>query len=109
MNRKYSLRNDEQTVAFLQFPTVDNVNLRRNYVQILQVIQDQLENQGNTLRELLGSMDATKALSSFQLFHRIGQLSGDKELAELCDSVLTLADKSPIKKKKKRSLWKPSW
>jgi uncharacterized protein (DUF1810 family) len=91
MNRKYALRDDDQARAFLAFSR-DGVHLRRNYLSIVHAIRTQLES-GLSLRDLLGPLDDTKAISSFQLFERIGMDRKDTELCMSCGHVLELCGK----------------
>ena len=88
MNQKYALRSDDQVHAFLEFARGD-VSLRRNYIEIVTAIRQQLQH-GLTLRELLGPMDAPKAISSFHLFERIGLDRNDTELYTVCGDVLEI-------------------
>ena len=46
-------------------------------------------------------MDYTKAISSFQLFEKIGKQMDDEELVTACSQVLALAE---AKQKKRRSI-----
>jgi uncharacterized protein (DUF1810 family) len=92
MNRLYALRGDNAVAAFLTFETVDGVNLRKNYIGLLKAIRRQ-QQMGNTLRWMFGSVDDSKAISSFQLFERVGRDMGDEELYNLCRQVLDLCAK----------------
>lgn len=113
-NRHYALRGDDAVVAYLECecvytyssrdrgidrwvledeerPRTKLISLRDNYVAILVAIARQLES-GNTLDNILGHMDAIKAVSSFELFHRIARdVTGDGELEGLCCRVLELS------------------
>jgi uncharacterized protein (DUF1810 family) len=91
MNRKYALRDDAQAHTFLEFSR-EGVHLRRNYMSIVQAVRIQLES-GLSLRDLLGPLDDSKAISSFQLFERIGMDRKDTELYTLCGHVLELCGK----------------
>jgi uncharacterized protein (DUF1810 family) len=91
MNRRYALRSDEECAAYLARESRDgSVRLRKNYVDMLRAIREQLA-RGNTMRNLFGSVDDVKAVSSFRLFERIGNLIKDEELAGACKDVLELA------------------
>jgi len=99
INRMFALRGDDAVDEYLTFHKKKQlqrpnegmavVNLRDNYVQLLKAIHLQLKN-GTTLNELLGEMDAIKAMSSFQLFFQAGKRLGDTELSAICASVLQL-------------------
>jgi len=69
------------------------VNLRQNYLTLLRLIRHQLLHSERTLTDLMGSLDAVKAISSFQLFERIGRQMNDQELYGLCTDVLKLCGK----------------
>jgi uncharacterized protein (DUF1810 family) len=110
MNQKYALRGDDEVNAFLGF-SQEGVNLRQNYLAIVTTIRSQLQH-GLSLSDLLGPVDASKAISSFQLFERIGMDREDAELYTLCGDVLELcgevrrpppptptAPASPVKRK----------
>ena len=100
MNRKYCLRGDEAAQAFL---TYGNGRLRANYLLIVRAIQSQLR-RGLTLKGLLGELDYNKAISSFQLFERIGKQMKDEEITTACSRVLDLAGVVPPKKKRGSSM-----
>ena len=92
MNRLYALRGDDAVIAFLTFETVDGVNLRRNYIELLTAIKKQ-QLKGNTLRWMFGSVDDVKVINSFRLFERVGREIGDEELYKLCREILDLCAK----------------
>lgn len=96
MNRKYALRGDDAVKAFLTF---SGGRLRANYLLIVRAIQSQLR-RGNTMNYLLGPLDDKKAVSSFQLFERIGKQMDDDELVTACSEVLSLAGVKPQKKRR---------
>jgi len=124
-NRHFALRGDEAVVAYLgcrskytyqlsekedddyglsdATPKVFRIiSLHDNYIAIVSAIVRQLE-KGNTMDELLGPMDVDKALSSFRLFGRVaGEVTGDAELAGLCQRALELVSSSA---KEKTSKW----
>lgn len=83
MNRFYALRKDAP-VAYLKTEV-----LRNNYVQICKAIEGQLQ-YGNRMEHLFGSMDRSKVLSSWKLFHATAKKLGDDELANLCQNLLQL-------------------
>ena len=61
MNKKFALRDDNQTKAYLLLETIRGINLRLNYIAVLQEIEKQLLTEGGstmTLDSLLGPMDA---------------------------------------------------
>lgn len=114
-NRYFALRGDDAVRAYLECRRAGGVggsddfddeggggsstiSLRDNYVEILRAIRSQLE-RGNDLPNLLGPVDASKALSSFRLFRRIAEdVTFDAELASVCDSVLDLAGEGAARK-----------
>ena len=101
MNKKFALRDDNQTKAYLLLETIRGINLRLNYIAVLQEIEKQLSTEGGstmTLDSLLGPMDASKAISSFRLFERIGRILEDEQVYKLCERVLELVE-NPKKKK----------
>jgi hypothetical protein len=61
-NRKHALRGDDQAHAFVDFSS-NGVNLRQNYIAIGNAIRTQLRH-GLFLRDLLGPLDDSKAISS---------------------------------------------
>ena len=96
MNRHFALRTDEQAKAYLQAPTTRGVNLRRNYIEMLQAIEHQIRIKRRTLDELLGVLDSVKAMSSFHLFARIAAEMEDLEVVNLCDRVLEVVKSTKI-------------
>jgi len=92
MNRRYSLRSDDECLAY-----VENVSLRRNYMAMLNAIQIQLS-RGNTMRHLFGPNDDVKAITSFRLFKRIANVVQDEELANLCRRVLDMVETKDTQK-----------
>lgn len=95
MNRKYSLRSDEEVKAYLTFPTTFGVNLRNNYVRMVRAVRRCLQTTNTTVEEIFGSIDAPKAVSSFRLFERVASASktNDEELYQHCHAVLGLINK----------------
>eukprot|EP00808_Paulinella_micropora_P021479 g25924.t1 len=59
MNRYYALRTDQQIKAYLKLPAVDGVNLRRNYIDIMTAVGQQVA-AGISLLSLVGSLDEHK-------------------------------------------------
>ena len=101
MNRRYALRDDNQAIAYLCAETIHGVNLRQNYILILQEIRRRLETGKTTLSMLLGPLDASKAISSFRLFERIGRHLRDMKVYKLCERVLELVE-NPRRRPKQR-------
>ena len=91
MNRRFALRGDDAVRAYLEYVDDDRRRyLRDNYLQMARAIKMQLEG-GNTMKYLLGPVDADKALSSFRLFGRITRhVTRDSELERACRRVLEL-------------------
>ena len=89
-NKHYALRTDEQVVAYLRLEA-GGINLRRNYLAMLNAIAAQLETGISFLR-LMGDLDEPKARSSFALFERIAAEMGDAELSSACKRVIYLVE-----------------
>ena len=89
-NRHYALRTDEQAIAYLKLEA-GGINLRRNYLAMLNAIEAQLE-RGANFRRLMGPLDDPKARSSFKLFERISLEMGDTELNDACKRVMDRLD-----------------
>eukprot|EP00928_Gymnodinium_smaydae_P082266 TRINITY_DN65648_c0_g1_i1.p1 TRINITY_DN65648_c0_g1~~TRINITY_DN65648_c0_g1_i1.p1 ORF type:complete len:196 (+),score=47.87 TRINITY_DN65648_c0_g1_i1:84-590(+) len=89
-NRRYAIRSDEEGAAFLAFRS-DGVDLRQNYLQIMNAIRQQLED-GKTALQLLGDADVEKLRSSAGFFQEIAEEEGDDEVAEVCEAVLERMD-----------------
>jgi uncharacterized protein (DUF1810 family) len=103
MNRRYALRSDDECLAY-----VENVSLRRNYIDVMNAIRTQLYH-GNTMRHLFGSNDDVKAITSFRLFERIANVVQDEELSNLCRRVLNMVATKNNKStdmKKRRMHWR---
>lgn len=103
MNRRYALRSDDECLAY-----VENVSLRRNYIDVMNAIRTQLYH-GNTMRHLFGSNDDVKAITSFRLFERIANVVQDEELSNLCRRVLNMVATKNTKStdmKKRRMHWR---
>ena len=102
MNRRYALRSDAEVKSYLQF-TRSDVDLRKNYVDLANVIVQQLEG-GNSLTNMFRYGDHKKVLSSLKLFERVGTNLGDQELFLPCCKILKLVEKQefrrPINKKR---------
>ena len=106
-NKYYALRNRHETEAYLQMPPVtvaDNkdqknavvVDLRANYLQIMNIIATQLETHSDmTPLQLVGGLDVKKLRSSAQHFHHVASTLEpipDDEVAEACRRVLAAMD-----------------
>lgn len=85
MNKKYALRNDEETKAFLTF-SYRGIRLRSTYLRILLAIAVKLE-QGLSAPEILGHNDAPKLLSSVRHFHRVSMSVSDDEVSSACHRI----------------------
>ncbi|CAE8631571.1 unnamed protein product [Polarella glacialis] len=88
INRKFALRSDDEARAFLTFES-DGVNLRSNYLEIMQAVRDQLK-AGRSAASLLGHFDEPKLGSSVQLFQRLTSDGSDRELNALLREVMQL-------------------
>ena len=87
MNREYALRTDAQAKAFLKLPTTDGVNLRENYINIMNAVAERLE-AGVTALHLVGELDVPKLQSSLEYFLRISEEEGDAGVKGACVRVL---------------------
>jgi len=91
MNKYYALRGDDQVIAYLRFPLVDGVDLRGNYLKIMQAISKQLNQDSEmTIERLVGPWDAPKLISSLETFMRISGEIGDVTIYEICQRTLKL-------------------
>eukprot|EP00927_Polykrikos_kofoidii_P065829 TRINITY_DN61547_c0_g1_i1.p1 TRINITY_DN61547_c0_g1~~TRINITY_DN61547_c0_g1_i1.p1 ORF type:complete len:163 (+),score=20.24 TRINITY_DN61547_c0_g1_i1:58-546(+) len=88
-NQHYALRSDDQARGFLAFEA-DGVNLRNNYLEIMNEIASQLQS-GISPVMLLGEADVPKLNASAQYFQRIARGVGDEEVADVCTKVLRLS------------------
>jgi len=73
-NRAYALRSDAEARAYLQFEA-DGVSLRRNYVEMMCAVREQLS-AGRKPLTLFGHIDEPKLRSSARLFERITRGNG---------------------------------
>eukprot|EP00808_Paulinella_micropora_P021710 g55623.t1 len=87
VNRHYALRTDQQCKAYLKLPPVDGVDLRKNYIDIMTAVGQQLA-AGKSLLSLVGSADDPKVRSSLRLFERIATEIEDQEVASCCRQVI---------------------
>jgi uncharacterized protein (DUF1810 family) len=76
----HTKRGDEAARAFLRFPTVAGVNLRRNFLAMMTAILEQLTDHRGTLLLLVGRADDPKVRSSLRLFERISRDGIDLEV-----------------------------
>lgn len=104
VNSLYALRdlppNDqvgfEAARAYLQYPEVEGVNLRKNYVSIISAVGDQLE-KGISPILLMGHLDDPKLRSSVRLFEFVSR--EDPELQDVnaaCSRVLKILKEEPM-------------
>lgn len=103
LNRRFALRGDDAVKAYLEFPPqvipiLDNtisvtVHIRRNYLRIATEILSKME-EGSTLKKIFGFIDAPKAKSSLELFHRIASEIEDKEIATICGKILEFKERT---------------
>lgn len=91
-NRYFSLRSDEEVLAYLDFEA-QGVNLRNNYITILTEIKSQMK-KGKSLDKLFPAKDVPKAVASFCLFERVARENSDHEVFQLCYDVLALHEKT---------------
>eukprot|EP00929_Paragymnodinium_shiwhaense_P006394 TRINITY_DN10972_c0_g1_i1.p1 TRINITY_DN10972_c0_g1~~TRINITY_DN10972_c0_g1_i1.p1 ORF type:complete len:221 (+),score=33.59 TRINITY_DN10972_c0_g1_i1:57-665(+) len=88
-NKTYALRSDREVLDYLEFEA-DNVSLRRNYLQMMLAVRDQLA-AGTSAVTLMGPLDEPKLRSSVKLFARVTREAGkDAELHGVLAEVLEL-------------------
>eukprot|EP00759_Apiculatamorpha_spiralis_P010518 PhF_6_TR17268/c0_g1_i1/m.26483 len=88
-NRLHCLRSPEEVHAYLTFPTCDGINLRNNYLEITNAVNEQLRAH-HTFERLFGFVDAPKVKASLELFRDVSstELYRDQDIAEVCNKVL---------------------
>merc|ERR1712110_1057296 len=91
-NRRFALRGKEQE-EYLTFEA-DGVNLRRNYLDIMNATRDQLAT-GLAAAKLFGPIDEPKLRSSVRLFERLSRAAADEELHSVLADVLGLLGEEP--------------
>lgn len=89
MNRHFDLRGDDAVKAYLTFPpqsvfdeddgSILTVHLKNNYLQMTEAILFQLSAKNIKPIRLFGHLDAPKAKSSIELFHRIALDIGEEQ------------------------------
>eukprot|EP00435_Cladocopium_sp_Y103_P004564 s44_g1.t1 len=89
-NQFFAIRSYEEALAFLNFQE-DGVNLRKNYLEILEVLQEQLK-LGMKLWTLVGE-DENKIRSSVKFFLEVAKQSSDNQLQLSCEETLHLIDR----------------
>ena len=89
-NQFFAIRSHEEALAFLNFQE-DGVNLRKNYLEILEVLQQQLK-LGRKLETLVGE-DEKKIRSSLKFFLEVAQQSSDDQLQLSCEETLQLIER----------------
>jgi len=98
INSFFALASDEETRAYLRF-THDGVDLRRNYIEIMRVIGDQLA-AGMSAVKLLG-MDAKRLAASVAHFERVSR-DMDGEMHSACARVVKLLpSQEPVSKRQR--------
>ena len=110
--KQYALRTREQAEAYLSLPPQDvvvgpplkggqsekqtkqqtkQVHLRANYIEVMETIADQLEQDEElTLNQLIGMGDVPKLRSSLNYFRNIASTMDppDEEVVQVCDRTL---------------------
>ncbi|CAE7035999.1 unnamed protein product [Symbiodinium natans] len=87
-NKFYAIRTDEEAAAYLSFDE-DGVCLRKNYMEMVQAVLQQLR-MGTAALDLMGEADEPKLRRSLQFFGRVAKQNKDRELQEACDEALLL-------------------
>jgi uncharacterized protein (DUF1810 family) len=98
-NKQYALRDlppnqlraDDAARAYLRFPESYGVNLRENYLTIIQEVAVQIEG-GISCRSLVGGLDDPKLRSSLRLFERISRGGFDAEVNTTCVRAMAAMD-----------------
>jgi uncharacterized protein (DUF1810 family) len=100
-NKKYCLRDEpngtsgcEAAKAYLRYEA-SGINLRDNYITILQAVVEQLEHRGKSLVRLLGPLDDPKFRSSVRLFELVSRDGFDDEVHAVCLETLKAMDEEP--------------
>mmetsp|Transcript_4489 Transcript_4489/g.9783 ORF Transcript_4489/g.9783 Transcript_4489/m.9783 type:complete len:202 (+) Transcript_4489:50-655(+) len=94
INKRFCLRTDDEARAYLQFPTHQEVNLRQNYIEIVEEMTRQVE-KGVRFHTLVGPADDPKCRSSLRLFERISRSLGDAEVQSVCQYLMELIHETP--------------
>lgn len=92
-NKHYALRSDRQVRSYLSF-VADGVDLRKNYVSILEAVLARLRS-GQKASNLLGEVDEPKLRSSLKLFERATRGTGDDELRNVVYEVMRVLRLAP--------------
>ena len=90
-NQRYALRTREQTRAYLSLETTEGINLRLNYLETMTVVAAQLEG-GRSLRQLVGSVDEPKLISSLRHFYDVASSIGDAQVKKVCLKAMNAAN-----------------
>lgn len=81
------LRGNQAAIAYLQHPeSPDGINLRRNYIVIMDAVARQLE-AGADADTLIGEVDVPKIKSSVALFEQAAIALNDAEVEQVCKRV----------------------
>jgi len=92
-NKLYALRGECEAHAYLTFER-DGVSLRRNYLEMMQAVRDQLR-VGIPATSLMGMRDEPKLVSSVKFFERCTRTAGD-DIHAVCIEVLKLLRTTPV-------------
>lgn len=109
-NKYYALRDRNQAEAFLRFPETEGVDLRANYMEIMEAVAEQLENNVDlTVNQLVGSLDARKLKSSLVFFETVSRTMkpSDEEMNRVCLRALRAVENAP--KRPHHDPWRTRW
>ena len=91
-NRRFALRSDQEVREYLRFEA-DGVNLRNNYLGLMEAILDQLK-KGRKASQLMGVIDEPKLRSSAKLFEKVTR-DMDEELHAVLIQLMKIIKEDP--------------
>jgi uncharacterized protein (DUF1810 family) len=94
-NKKYALRDTptsrtgyKAAKAYIQFGVTDGINLRQNYITIMEEITTQLNVDKIPPNTLVGHLDVPKLVSSLKLFKKASADNVDPDVHAACENAL---------------------